>query len=72
MARRARRGQPVPEPGPKPSLMERYRQGSCAICGFAVVHTLGPIVEVYGDPQGTYSGSMDCPQCGTGWFIWYP
>lgn len=69
----ARRGQPVPERGPKPSLMERFAKGVCAICGSAVITHLGPSYTAYDDPLYILStGSMDCPQCGTSWSMWSP
>ena len=69
----ARRGQPVPERGPKPSLMERFAKGVCAICGSAVITHEGPSYTAYDDPFWILrTGTMDCPQCGTSWSMWAP
>ncbi|MEZ4364192.1 MAG: hypothetical protein R3B48_28720 [Kofleriaceae bacterium] len=63
----ARRGQPVPDPGPKPSLMERRSKGQCAICGcadFAFVPD-PPSQDPYQGPTG---GILTCERCGTRWY----
>ncbi len=53
-----------------PKLSLFYRKGLCAICGDKVVRIYGPPGDPYGDPMGLRTGSMDCEQCGTSWFIW--
>jgi uncharacterized protein (TIGR02996 family) len=63
----ARRGQPVPDPGAKPSLMARRAQGLCALCGsgdFAFARSDG---DPYSDPIGM-SGIWECKRCGTRWY----
>ncbi|MEO8550323.1 MAG: hypothetical protein ABI678_10125 [Kofleriaceae bacterium] len=66
----SRRGELVPERGPKPSLMERQAKGLCAICGSAAFDREWGKGDPYGDPQGVYSGAMICFRCGTRWFPW--
>ena len=62
-----RRGQPVPDPGPKPSLMARRAQGICAICGSAEF-SFGPAPgDPYSDPMGL-AGIFECQRCGTRWY----
>lgn len=63
----ARRGQPVPDPGPKPSLMERRRQGLCAICGSAELRFEPAAGDTYSDPMGI-AGIFACQHCGTRWY----
>lgn len=74
----ARRGQPVPDPGPKPSLMQRRREGRCAICGSAsLTFERGPMLppdfEPYGNPMGSQVPTVNphgvwiCDRCGTRW-----
>jgi len=63
----ARRGQPVPDPGPKPSLMERRRQGLCAICGSASFAYEPGHSDAYSDPIGL-AGIFECQRCGTRWY----
>jgi hypothetical protein len=62
-----RRGEPVPDPGPKPSLMERRRQGLCALCGSSEFDYEPGREDAYSDPMGL-AGIYACRRCGTRWF----
>jgi hypothetical protein len=64
----ARRGQAVPDPGPKPSLMARRRQGLCAICGGAefAFTPESPREDPYDPSLG--DGILTCERCGTRWY----
>lgn len=76
----ARRGQPVPDPGPKPSLMVRRAQGLCAICGSASFAFEPWTRDPYIDPMGIngpswgeeespgLAGIFECRHCGTRWY----
>jgi uncharacterized protein (TIGR02996 family) len=64
----ARRGQPVPDPGPKPSLMERRRRGHCAICDspeLTFVPDPTSDADLYAGPGDR--GTITCARCGTVW-----
>jgi len=63
----ARRGQPVPDPGPKPSLMERRDQGLCAICGSSSFVYEPGHGDPYSDPSGL-AGIFVCQRCETRWY----
>jgi uncharacterized protein (TIGR02996 family) len=63
----ARRGHLVADPGPKPSLMERRRQGLCAICGAAELGFEPGAGDPYSDPMGL-AGIFTCQRCGTRWY----
>jgi hypothetical protein len=70
----ALRGRPVPDPGPKPSLMERRRQGVCAICGCPDLTYLPPPGDLdapspnpYDNPYLPPAGFDVCDRCGTQW-----
>lgn len=62
----ARRGQPVPDPGPKPSLMARRQRGECAICGGAAFSFTPDAPEPYG--QSGFDGLLTCARCGSRWY----
>jgi uncharacterized protein (TIGR02996 family) len=64
----ARRGVPVPDPGPKPSMMARREQGACAICGSAELSFEQGAGDMYGDPDGRSGGIWVCSNCGTRWY----
>jgi len=62
-----RRGQPVRNPGPKPSLMQRRQQGLCAICGSPEFSFEAAPGDAYSDPTGR-AGIFECQRCGTRWY----
>ena len=68
----ARRGERVPDLGPKPSLMARRAERRCAICGSDQLTLEYGARNPYADPDGLTTATLTCSRCGTVWWNWDP